>query len=69
VETLRNKGVERFTSLVYAHKPGLAEYLNDFISELADRFPELILSEPFLSVMVNLKGLQDGFSKSMSFLE
>jgi predicted TIM-barrel fold metal-dependent hydrolase len=49
VETLRNEGVKQFTSLVYAHKPGLAGYLNDFIRESADRFPELI---PFGTVFV-----------------
>jgi uncharacterized protein len=49
VQTLKNEGVKRFASLVYAHKPGLAGYLNDFISESADRFPELI---PFGTVFV-----------------
>jgi len=49
VQTLKNEGVKRFTSLVYAHKPGLAVYLNDFIRESANRFPELI---PFGTVFV-----------------
>lgn len=40
--TLRGHGVERFTSLVYAHKPGMAAFLNDFIVHAAVEFPELI---------------------------
>lgn len=42
VDFLRSAGVQRFVSLVYAHKPGLAAPLNDFIAESASRFPELI---------------------------
>jgi predicted TIM-barrel fold metal-dependent hydrolase len=42
VDFLRAEGVERFVSLVYAHKPGTAAYLNDFVAESAARFPELV---------------------------
>jgi predicted TIM-barrel fold metal-dependent hydrolase len=42
IQALKEEGVKRFTTLVYAHKGGLAEYLNDFIKESAGRFPELI---------------------------
>jgi hypothetical protein len=42
VETLKREGVKRFTTLLYAHKPGLAGYLNDYIRESSDRFPELL---------------------------
>jgi uncharacterized protein len=42
VDALASRGVERFTTLVYAHKPGLAAYLNDFVRESADEFPQLI---------------------------
>ena len=42
IQTLRMEGVKRFTSLLYAHKPGLAQYLNDFVKESADHFPEMI---------------------------
>jgi len=42
IQTLKNEGIERFTALVYAHKPGLADYLNEFVRESADQFPELI---------------------------
>lgn len=42
VECLKEKGVERFTTLVYAHKPGMAEGLNEFVAEWAAREPALI---------------------------
>jgi len=42
IQTLSKEGVNRFTTLIYAHKQGLAEYLNNFIKESVDRFPELI---------------------------
>lgn len=42
VAFLRDAGVERFVSLVYAHKPGVAAFLNDYIAESAAQFPELI---------------------------
>lgn len=35
VETLVSFGVERFTTLVYAHKPGLADYLNAYVLQAA----------------------------------
>ena len=38
VETLRSFGVRRFTALPYAHKPGMAEFLNDWAADLADRY-------------------------------
>lgn len=37
VQQLKSFGVERFTTLLYAHKKGLAPFLNDFISEWKDR--------------------------------
>jgi predicted TIM-barrel fold metal-dependent hydrolase len=58
VETLKKEGVRRFTSLLYAHKPGLAEYLNDYIRESADRFPELI---PFGTVFAG-----DGYTEKVA---
>jgi predicted TIM-barrel fold metal-dependent hydrolase len=42
VAELTAQGVERFTSLVYAHKAGLAPYLNDYVLESAAEFPEII---------------------------
>ena len=58
IEALKEEGVKRFTTLLYAHKPGLAGYLNDFISESADQFPELI---PFGTVFVG-----DGHSEKVA---
>ncbi|ASR34421.1 hydrolase [Prauserella marina] len=35
--TLRSFGVERFAPLVYPHKPGMAEWLNRWVLEFAER--------------------------------
>ena len=40
VEVLRGLGVRRFTALAYAHRPGMAEFLNDWSAGFADRVPE-----------------------------
>jgi predicted TIM-barrel fold metal-dependent hydrolase len=40
VETLRSHGVRRFTALSYAHRPGMAEWLNDWAAGFAERTPE-----------------------------
>lgn len=49
IQILKSKGVERFTTLVYAHKPGLADYLNGFVHEESEKHPELI---PFGTLFV-----------------
>jgi hypothetical protein len=47
VATLRGFGVRRFSSLSYAHKPDMAEFLNDWASEFADRTPGCLRSATF----------------------
>lgn len=42
VNALAGHGVKRITTLVYAHKPGLADYLNEFVYESVSQYPELI---------------------------
>jgi uncharacterized protein len=42
INTLKNHGVRCLTTLVYAHKPGLADYLNNFVHESVSQYPELI---------------------------
>lgn len=42
IEALKNFGVKKFTTLVYAHKPGLAGHLNEFIFEESQKHAELI---------------------------
>ncbi|MDT0201832.1 amidohydrolase family protein [Nocardioides sp. AE5] len=39
VATLTGFGVRRFSQLTYAHKPGMAEFLNDWSAGFAGRFP------------------------------
>lgn len=39
VATLDALGVRRFTALTYAHRPGMAEWLNDWTAAFADRVP------------------------------
>lgn len=41
VDRLRGLGVRRFTALSYAHRPGMAEFLNDWAFGFADRTPEV----------------------------
>ncbi|KRF19429.1 amidohydrolase [Nocardioides sp. Soil797] len=42
VETLRSLGVRRFSALAYAHKPDMAEFLNDWSADFAQRVPEAL---------------------------
>jgi predicted TIM-barrel fold metal-dependent hydrolase len=47
VAALRGFGVRRFSSLSYAHKPGMAEFLNDWSFDFADRTPGCLRSATF----------------------
>jgi predicted TIM-barrel fold metal-dependent hydrolase len=47
VATLRGFGVRRFSALPYAHKPEMAEFLNDWASGFADRTPGCLRSATF----------------------
>lgn len=47
VELLRDFGVRRFPTLPYAHKPGVADYLNDWASDFAREVPESLWSGTF----------------------
>ncbi|MBD8868780.1 amidohydrolase family protein [Nocardioides donggukensis] len=47
VATLRGLGVRRFTALSYAHRPGMAEFLNDWASGFSARVPEALPSATF----------------------
>ena len=47
METLRGLGVRRFSALAYAHRPGMAEFLNDWTAGFADRVPEALRSATF----------------------
>jgi predicted TIM-barrel fold metal-dependent hydrolase len=47
VEQLRSFGVRRFSSLPYAHKPGVAAYLNRWAASFADDVPENLRSATF----------------------
>jgi len=49
VQQLKSYGVERMTTLVYAHKKGIADFLNDYIFEEASKHKELI---PFGTLFV-----------------
>lgn len=57
IAALRAMGVRRFSALPYAHRPGIAEYLNGWAAELADAVPECLRSatmypEPGVSTYV-----------------
>ncbi|BBX24347.1 amidohydrolase [Mycolicibacter terrae] len=47
VETLRAFGVRRFTSLVYPHKPQMAEWLNQWSTEFARETPDCLATATF----------------------
>lgn len=47
VALLRELGVRRFTALAYAHRPGMAEFLNDWTAGFADRVPECLRTATF----------------------
>jgi uncharacterized protein len=47
VAQLRALGVRRFSALSYAHVAGMAEPLNDWAAEFADRVPECLRSATF----------------------
>lgn len=40
--SLRSFGVSRFAPLVYPHKPGMAEWLNSWVAEFAEREPDAV---------------------------
>ena len=47
VATLRGFGVRRFSALSYAHRPDMAEFLNDWAFGFADRTPGCLRSATF----------------------
>jgi predicted TIM-barrel fold metal-dependent hydrolase len=47
VGTLRALGVRRWTALPYAHRPGFAEFLNDWAAGFAAEVPEALSSATF----------------------
>lgn len=47
VEQLRALGVRRFPTLPYAHRPGIAGYLNDWAAGFAHEVPESLWSATF----------------------
>ncbi len=47
VERLRAYGVQRFTSLLYPHRPGMAEWLNGWAADFAARTPDCLHSATF----------------------
>ncbi len=47
VEQLRGFGVRRFSALPYAHRPGIAGYLNDWARDFAAAVPECLWSATF----------------------
>ena len=47
VETLRQFGVRRFTSLIYAHRPNMAGWLNDWAAQFAARTPDCLATATF----------------------
>ena len=47
VEALRSFGLRRFTALAYAHKPDMADWLNAWAADFAERVPEALVCGTF----------------------
>ena len=47
VEQLRAMGVKKFSSLSYAHKPGIAAFMNEWTRGFAERTPDTLWSATF----------------------
>lgn len=47
LEALRAFGVQRFTTLIYPHKPNMAAWLNQWAAEFADRAPDCLATATF----------------------
>ena len=47
VQRLRDFGVQKFSSMLYPHKPGMAEWLNSWSVEFADRTPDCLHTATF----------------------
>lgn len=47
VEQLRAMGVRRFSALSYAHKPGVAPFMNDWTKHFSERTPDALRSATF----------------------
>lgn len=47
VEVLRSMGIARFTALPYAHRPGMADWLNDWAAGFAAGVPEAAVCGTF----------------------
>lgn len=47
LRTLRDAGVRAFTSMVYPHKPGMAEWLNGWAADFAARTPDCVHTATF----------------------
>jgi len=47
IATLESFGVLRYAPLAYPHKPGMAEWLNGWLAEFAERVPAAVLTGTF----------------------
>jgi predicted TIM-barrel fold metal-dependent hydrolase len=47
IEALQNLGVQRFPTLAYPHKPGMAAWLNDWCADFANDHPQAVRSATF----------------------
>ncbi|WP_254052119.1 amidohydrolase family protein [Aeromicrobium sp. A1-2] len=47
VAQLRAMGVRKFSTLSYAHKPGIAEFMNDWTTQFAEQTPDALRSATF----------------------
>jgi len=65
VEHLRRMGVRRFSALPYAHKPGVAGFLNDWARDFARSVPECLHSATFFPEPEAAEYVADGIDEGV----
>ncbi len=69
VEQLRALGVRRFSALPYAHKPGIAGYLNDWARAFAEEVPECLRSATFFPEPSAADYVADGIDEGVEIFK
>ncbi len=69
VERLRALGVRRFSALPYAHKPGIAGYLNEWARSFAESTPECLRSATFYPETTAADYVADGIDEGVEIFK
>lgn len=69
VAQLRALGVRRFSALPYAHRPGIASYLNDWAREFAGETPDCLHSATFFPEPSAAEYVADGIAEGVQIFK